>query len=89
VGFNITDQLLMRFFFLRSSDTGKKWTVYQLFIALNKSYDSIRSKELYNILIEFGVSMKLVRPIKMRLNETCSKVPICKHWSVIFLSKMV
>jgi hypothetical protein len=34
---------------------------------------------LYNILIEFGVPMKLVRLIKMCLNETCSKVRIGKQ----------
>jgi hypothetical protein len=34
---------------------------------------------LYNILIEFGVTMKLVRLIKMRLNETCSLVRIGKE----------
>jgi hypothetical protein len=36
---------------------------------------------LYNILIEFGVPMKLVRLIKMCLNETYSKVRIRKHLS--------
>jgi hypothetical protein len=39
---------------------------------------------LYNILIEFGVPMKLVRLIKMCLNETYSKVRIGKHLSVSF-----
>jgi hypothetical protein len=34
---------------------------------------------LYNILIEFGVPMKLVRLIKMCLNETYTKVHIWKH----------
>jgi hypothetical protein len=45
----------------------KKWeyneAVHQLFIYLKKAYDSI----LYNILIEFGVLMKVVRLIKMCL----------------------
>jgi hypothetical protein len=37
---------------------------------------------LYNFLIEFGVPMKLVRLIKMCLNETYRrKVRICKHFS--------
>jgi hypothetical protein len=36
---------------------------------------------LYNILIEFGVPMKLVRLIKMCLNEAYSKVRIDKHLS--------
>jgi hypothetical protein len=46
-----------------------------------KAYDSVRKEVLYNILIEFGVPMKLVRLIKMSLNETYSKVPIGKHLS--------
>jgi hypothetical protein len=36
---------------------------------------------LYNILIEFGVPLKLVRPIKMCLNDTYSTVRIGKHLS--------
>jgi hypothetical protein len=36
---------------------------------------------LYNILIEFGIPLKLVRLIKMCLNETYSKVHIGKHLS--------
>jgi hypothetical protein len=36
---------------------------------------------LYNILIEFGVPLKLVRLIKMCLNETYGKVRIGKHLS--------
>jgi hypothetical protein len=48
-------------------------TVHQLFIDFKKAYDSVRREVLYNILIEFGVLMKLVRLIKMCLNETYSK----------------
>jgi hypothetical protein len=40
---------------------------------------------LNNILIEFGVPMKLVRLIKLGLNETYSKVRIGKHLSKSFL----
>jgi hypothetical protein len=36
---------------------------------------------LYNILIEFGVPLKLVRLITMCLNKTSSKVRIDKHFS--------
>jgi hypothetical protein len=43
-------------------------TVHQLFIDFKKAYDSERREVLYNILIEFGVFMKGVRPIKMCLN---------------------
>jgi hypothetical protein len=45
----------------------KKWeyneAVHQLFIDFKK--DSVRRKVLYNILIEFGIPMKLARLIKM------------------------
>jgi hypothetical protein len=55
----------------------KKWeyneTVHQLFIDVKKAYESGG-----NILIEFGMPVKLVRLIKMCLNETCSKVDIVK-----------
>jgi hypothetical protein len=55
----------------------KKWeyneTVHRLFIDFKKAYDSVRREVLYNILIEFGVPMKLVRLIKMCLNEIHSK----------------
>jgi hypothetical protein len=47
----------------------KKWeyneTVHNLFIDLNKAYDSVRWKVFYAILVEFGISMKLVRLLKM------------------------
>jgi sorting nexin-29 len=70
-----------------------KWqdneTVYQLFIDFKKAYDSVRSEVLYNILIEFGIPMKLVRLIKMCLNETHSKVHISNISGIVFLSKMV
>jgi hypothetical protein len=56
----------------------KKWeynkTVHQLFVDFNKAYDSVRREALYNILIEFGVPMELVRLIKMCLNEMYSKL---------------
>jgi hypothetical protein len=45
-------------------------TVHQLFIDLKKAYVSVRREVLCNILIEFGVPMKLARLIKMCLNET-------------------
>jgi hypothetical protein len=44
----------------------------------------VRREVLYNILIEFGVPMKLVMLIKMCLNETYSKVHIGKHLSDSF-----
>ena len=63
----------------------KKWehneAVHQLFIDFKKAYDSVRREILYNILIEFGISMKLVRLIKMCLNETYSRVRVGKNLS--------
>jgi hypothetical protein len=50
--------------------------MHQLIVGFKKAYDPIRTEVLYNILIEFGVPMKLVRLIEMRLNKTYSKVRI-------------
>jgi hypothetical protein len=79
VDFDITDQLLIGFSaFVRYG--GKKWEysemVHQLLMNFKKAYDSVRREVLYNILIGFGIPMKLVRVIKMCLNETYSKVHI-------------
>jgi hypothetical protein len=52
--------------------------VHQLFIDLRKVCDSVKREVLYNILLEFGIPKKLVRLIKMCLNETRSKVRIGK-----------
>jgi hypothetical protein len=50
----------------------KKWeyngTMHQLFIDFKKAYESVKREVLYNILIEFGISKKLVRLIKMCSN---------------------
>jgi hypothetical protein len=51
--------------------------VHQLFIDFKKAYDSVRREVLYYSLIEFGIPMKLIRLVKMCLNETYSK-PITK-----------
>jgi hypothetical protein len=52
--------------------------VHHLFIDFKKAYDSVKREVLYNILLEFGRLKKLVRLNKMCLNETYSKVRICK-----------
>jgi hypothetical protein len=52
----------------------KKWEyngiMRQLFTDFKKAYDSVMSEVLYNILVESGVPLKLVRLIKMCLNKT-------------------
>jgi hypothetical protein len=59
-------------------------TVHQLFIDSKKAYDSVRREALYNVLIELGIAMKLVRLINMCLNETYNKDYIGKHLSDSF-----
>jgi sorting nexin-29 len=60
----------------------KKWEyngkVHQLFIDFKTAYDSVKREVLYNNLLEFIIPKKLVRLIKMCLNEACSKVYIVK-----------
>jgi hypothetical protein len=48
---------------------------------VHKRIISAVKRALYSLPVEFGVSMKLVRLIKMCLNETYSKVHIGKHLS--------
>jgi len=66
----------------------KKWeyneAVHQLFIDIKKAYASVRRDVLCNILIEFGITMKLVRLIKMCLTETYSRVRVGKNLSDMF-----
>jgi hypothetical protein len=73
---------------LHSSDTGEKWecngTVLQLCIDFKKAYNPVRTEVLYNIFIKFCIPRRLVRLIKMCLNETYSKIRIGKHISDAF-----
>jgi hypothetical protein len=79
VCFDITNQLLIRFFafvrYWRKMCEYNK-TVHHLFIDFKKVYDSVRREVFYNILIEFSVHLKIIRMSKMCLNETYSKVRI-------------
>ena len=58
--------------------------MHQHFIDFKKAYDSVRREVLYNILIEFGIPMKLVRLIKMYLTDTYSRVQVGKNLSDMF-----
>ena len=58
--------------------------VHQLFIDFKKAYDSVRREVLYNILIEFGIPMKLVRLIKTCRTETYSRFWVDKNLSDMF-----
>jgi hypothetical protein len=66
----------------------KKWeyneALHQLVIYFKKTYESVRREALYNILIKFGIRVKLVRLIKMCLPETYSRVQVGKHLSEMF-----
>jgi hypothetical protein len=70
--FDITDQLLIRFsafvrYWRKKGSTMRQYISYSDF---KKAYDSVRREFLYNILIEFGVPMNLIRLIKICFNET-------------------
>jgi hypothetical protein len=66
----------------------KRWeygvTLHQLFIDLEKAYDSVRREVLYTILNEFGILTELVRIIKINLKETRSKVRVGENLSDAF-----
>ena len=87
VGFIITSQLLIIYSAFVKYWI-KKWeynvAVHQLFVDFMKVYDSVRREVLYNIFIKFDIPVKLVRLIKMCLNETYSRVRVGKHLSDMF-----
>jgi len=51
--------------------------VHQLLTAFKKVNDSV----LFNILIEYGIPMNILTPIKMCMSETSSRVQVEKHLS--------
>jgi hypothetical protein len=61
----------------------------RLFIDFKKDYDSVRREVFYNINIEFGITMKLVRLVKICLHATYSRVRVGKHLSDGFPIKSV
>ena len=69
--FNATGQLLIMYSaFVRY--LSKKWknneAVHQLFIECEKAHDSVRREVLYNIVIEFGIHIKLLSVIEINVS---------------------
>jgi len=48
---------------------------------LKEASNSVGKEVLYDILIGLGIPMKLVRLVKLCLNETCSRVRVGKNLS--------
>jgi hypothetical protein len=86
LGFHLTGQLLIansalvKYLRKMGIKRGSAEAIYRL----QEAYDSARREVLYNILIEFGIPVELVRLIKMCLNETCSRVWVGQLLSDIF-----
>jgi hypothetical protein len=58
---------------------GVKWGSISAMYNCRKACDSVRSKILYNVIIEFGIPMKLVRLMNIYLNVTYGKVQAKKR----------
>jgi len=86
VEFDATGQLLITYsaFVKYLRKNGNTKDVHQLFIDFKNTCDSVRREVLYKILIEFCISMKQVRLIKMCLIETYSSVWVGKNLSDMF-----
>jgi hypothetical protein len=79
--FNVVFDLTDHIFFIHQIPEKKLQYIeaaHQLFMYFKKTCDSVRKEVLYIILIEFGVPMRLVRLIKIYLNETYNRVRIGK-----------
>ena len=91
VDLDITGQLLILYSacvkYLRKSSNTVRQYINCICTDFKKAYDSVRREIFYNILIEFGIPVKLVRLIQMCLNETCSRVQVGTHLSDMFPTK--
>jgi hypothetical protein len=66
---------------------GKSETIQELLVDFMKGYYFVTREVLYDILIQIGILMKLVRLMKMCLNETHIRVRLRKHLSDMFPTK--
>jgi hypothetical protein len=81
-GFHCNRSTTHQIFYIRQ--ILEKMGVHKLFLDFKKAYDSIKREVLCNILLEFVISNKLVRLIKMCLNETYGLVSVGKRLSDTF-----
>jgi hypothetical protein len=88
VGFGISDQLQMRFLCIRhicqtlEKKLGVQWDSTSAIYRLKEGLSQY-------CITEFGILIKLVRPIKMCLNETYSKKSVYRNiYLIYFLFKM-
>jgi hypothetical protein len=58
--------------------------VHHLVTEIEKTYNLAKREELYSTITKFGTPIKLVRLIKLRLNDAYSKVNISKSLSDAF-----
>jgi hypothetical protein len=58
-------------------------------IGFKKAYESVRREVLYDHIFVFAIHMKLIRLIKMCLNETYSRARVGKHLSDVFALRNV
>ena len=87
VDFEVTGQLLIIYFafikYLRKNGNTMRQCISYLWTS-RKPMIQLGGGVMYNILIEFGIPMKVVSLIKMCLNETCWSVCVGKHFSAKF-----
>ena len=60
----------------------------QLFTVFKKTYDSVWTEVLFNILFVFGITMQLVRLIHTSLSETYGSVRVGKNLCDVFPIKI-
>jgi hypothetical protein len=88
VDFDVIDQLRNIYFvFVRKFEYNG--TVHQLLTDFEKTYDRVRRKVLYVIFIEYVIPVKLVRLIKICLNEPVVNSTYVKICLVHFVFKVV